>query len=216
MDIGITLPINFYIPEPSLPEITRKLEQMLAEDRPFEWIYRRFQLGSWLFVPDAGLPYAINLRLPEPYRVKFDWIETPAGERIEISYGGNYPQTSREAVVDCPMEITLEDLRNKMNFTQSYAQLNPALPPEFDYEVHVQKYYLPKFIEKDVTRDHLDRFGKIIAQNSRPDFLSQYIMKKHRNYWRRMNKFQKEKTAYLSTKLSNLLKRLNKAIGSLR
>lgn len=176
MDAAVVLAINSYLPEASIPLIHAKIERMIQDERPYEWVYRRFQLGSKLFVPDAGVPNIINLRLSNPYRVRYDWTESPDGKKIPISYDQSHPDTAQEAFVDCGMEMTIDDMRDKMNFTKSYSQLNPNAPRQFDFQVHMREYYLPKFLRKVMTDDPLDRFGRMIAQNSSPDFISQYVL----------------------------------------
>jgi len=204
-DAALLLSINMYIPEKAIATIYSRIEQMLAEQRPYEWLFRRFQLGSRLFVPNAGLPNIINLRMPRPYQVKYDWTESPDGEKVDITYGQIYKDAAPEAIVDCPMEMTVDDLRDKMNFTKSYAQLNPNAQQEFSIPTHLENYYLPKFLSIEITNDPLDRFGKMILKNHRPGFVSHYLLKKCRSPWRKLRTYQRNTVNYLTQKFSGLL-----------
>lgn len=209
MDAAVVVPINAYIPETAIALIQSKIRRMLEEDRPFEWVYRRFQLGSKLFIPDAGVPNIINLRLPRPYRVRYDWTESPHGEKIPISYDHSHPDAAQEAFVDCPMEMTVDDLRDKMSFTKSYSQINPRALPQFDFQVHVTEYYLPKFLRKVMTDDPLDRFGRMIAQNSSPDFVSRYII---REYDKKLRVAKLKKLLSLPKAINQAFRSLNRTV----
>ena len=209
MDAAVVLPINSYVPEAAIPLIEGRIKRMIQEERPYEWVYRRIQLGSKLFVPDAGVPNIINLRIPYPYRVRYDWTESPDGQKIPISYDASYPDAAQEAFVDCPMEMTVDDLRNKMNFTKSYAQINPSALKQFEFHTHVREYYLPKFLRKVVTDDPLDRLGKMISQNSRADFVSQYLI---HAYAKQLRSTKLKKLLLIPAAINRVLRFLNRTI----
>ncbi len=215
MDAAVVLPINSYVPESSIQLIHAKIERMIQEDRPYEWVYRRFQLGSKLFVPDAGVPNIINLQLPYPYRVRYDWTESPDGKKIPILYDQSHPDTAREAFVDCGMEMTIDDMRDKFNFTKSYRQINPNAPQQFDFQAHIKDYYLPKFLNKTITEDPLDRFGRMIARAGEPEFVSNYILRDYRSPWRKIERIimkMRRKFADAFTSIMGKVKRLGKAL----
>jgi SAM-dependent methyltransferase len=199
MDAVFLIAINNYIPEKAIPLLYQKAEKMLADGRPVEWGYRRFQIKNRLFVPDLKIVQFINLQIPKHYHFRFDWTESPDGEKLPRQDNGLFHEGVSEAVVDCAMEMTVKDLQDKLNFIKGYIQLNPNALPKFTFKHNVEGYYLPKYLDKTIARDSLDRFGQIIAQNSAPDFVSSYLIRQYFSPRRRMAKF----IFYLQRKLSN-------------
>ena len=78
--------------------------------------------------------------------------------------------------VDVPFEITLEDLENRLNFVRCYSDVLPKRDPVFDWN-YWRLYYLDKLNQKNPSSSPLDGYGRRIANNTKPDYLSHYFLK---------------------------------------
>lgn len=184
MDCSFTISINQYIPENTWDGLRKLCQDMLTTERPFEWFYRRSQLGNRLFHTDTRQPHLFNLQIDNPYRhACYDAIEhRHTHQRHKISRVdslSNLRAKDHIATVDCPLEMTLQDMADKMDFIRCYSDVNPEAEPNFDWNTYFP-YYAKKFSSKIISQDPLDATGKTIARNSRGDFVSWVILHHYR------------------------------------
>ena len=83
------------------------------------------------------------------------------------------------AVVDCPMEMTIQDLEDVKRFTRYYSDLNPQASTDFDQDTYL-RYYANKFSAKMISKEPLDETGQAILRNSRSDFICWDILQRYR------------------------------------
>ena len=89
---------------------------------------------------------------------------------------GNFQDKNDVMVIDVPFEITLDDLRYKMNFVRCYADELSKRKPTFDWSFW-ERYYLDKFKDKQPIDLPLDEYGQEIAANTKPEYLSHYFLR---------------------------------------
>ena len=177
MDCSITICINQYVPDKARERLRQLCKDMLEAGRPFEWLYKRYQLGNRLFHTDTRVPWILNLQVDNPFLIRADSIHHRDGrERYKIEHG-DFRSKDHVAIVDCPMEMTLQDLADVKNFVRCYSELNPQVNPRFDWNEYLP-YYVRKFNAKIMSDEPLDPTGEAIARNSTSDFVC-WILLKH-------------------------------------
>jgi hypothetical protein len=149
---------------------------MIDTGRPFEWLYKRYQLGDRLFHADTRLPWILNLQFDNPFRIAADSIrhhQTSEYYRIEH---GDFRSKDKVAIVDCPLEMTVKDVAELSMFTRFMSDLNPQARTNFDWD-ELLPYYVEKFNAKVLCGDSLDVTGQAIARGSENDFISWQVLK---------------------------------------
>ena len=180
MDCALDICINQYIPDRAREPLRQVCKDMLETGRPFEWLYKRYQLGNRLFHADTRVPWILNLQIDNPFVIRADSIHHRDGhERYEIEHG-DFRSKDHVAIVDAPLEMTLQDLADVLNFTRYYSELNPDAPKHFDRN-RVLSYYIRKFDAKIISDEPLDPTGEAIARNSRSDFVCWILLKHYKN-----------------------------------
>ncbi len=177
MDVCVLLCINQYVPAQAVPQLRAVCQRMLDTERPFEWLYKRYQLGDRLFHADTRLPWILNLTIQYPFCVKADSVESPDGLERHTVQSGCYDGSDASAVVDCAMELSRDELESKMNFVRCNSQCGDQTQPTqtFSWGRHFP-YYCRKFSAKRVSSDRLDSVGQEIVQRSQPEFVSWAIL----------------------------------------
>lgn len=173
-DVVMCLFCNNYIPEAAHEGLRMRCEKVASGEHIWSSYYRKDQLYDRLFSASVSMPFIINSR--DIYRFAADAITN--GEHIAWMERGDYSEFDNEAVVDVQLEMTLMDLRNKLNFMRCYSDLVPKRKPEFD-EGYWLDYYIKKFQLKRLDPGQsLDKIGRAIAEKSRSDFVSRYVLEK--------------------------------------
>ena len=173
MDCALHIHINQYIERRGFSALRTRIANLLQSREPFDWLYRRYQLYDRLFYTDTRHPWMLNLQVKNPPRLRADAILYKGVKyTFEVK---DFRQQKDGVIVDCNMELSLEDLADVRNFTRGYVELNPEANPIFDWEVY-RPYYINKFNHKILSDDALDYFGQQIAQNSQPDFVSHLLL----------------------------------------
>lgn len=172
-DTALLLSVTNYIPVGARAALRHKAETMLLEGDPFDWTYRRLQLGGTLYQSSVRDPYLINLHEGAQMSLQADCI----WDSIEGTVGrvyGHYPAFDQEAIVDVPLELTEADLAAKMTFLRNLHEYSSKRPVTYSWEWW-QRYYAAKFSGLVATEDPLDEYGRNIAAQTRPDFVSHQI-----------------------------------------
>lgn len=169
-DVIIILSSNWYIPERSrdgLYNVCRGVDD-------WDYIYRGDQLAGTLLSASKRIPAIIKIGSDFHFGFSTDYLEN-FNTRIPVR-AGDYSSHNDSMIVDAPFEITLDDLAAKMNFIRCYNDVIPKRNPIFDWDFW-EPYYLLKFRDKRHTNMKLDEYGKRIAANSKPEYLSHYFLR---------------------------------------
>ena len=151
---------------------------MLTEDRPFEWLYKRIQLGGQLFETDRRVPFIVNLRSAKRCEIVMDGIRNPVTGEIHRNELGNFREKKNVSTVDVPREMTLCELEELRCFIRNYDEINPNVNPTFDWEKD-KWIEINKYTHKTFSSDPLSPTGEAIARASKPDYVSQLILRQH-------------------------------------
>jgi hypothetical protein len=195
MDCIINLHVNQYIPLNAVNAIKNDCQDLIANGRPYEWLYRRYQLADKLFHTDTRLPWIINLQVSPSFVYSIDSIRNHSiGEYVPMEVGDFWDHNNK-AVVDAGMELTIEDLTSVRKFTRNYNELRPVAMKNYDWEQYFA-YYGEKYKSKSMSNDHLDEIGEAVFKNARDDFVSRIILKEYfgkqslkerlGSYWRKI------------------------------
>ena len=177
IDCAIVICINQYIPMHSQAPLRSVCEDLISSKKPFEWLYKKYQLGNQLFHSDSKVPFIINLTTDRPCKIASDSIITENGRKIHIK-AGDYRRYDHVAIVDAPYEMTIDDLKDKVNFIKNYADLRKDVRPFFVKEEQI-KYHVHKCNRKIISNEKLDYFGEKIAANSSSDFIGWEFLKNY-------------------------------------
>lgn len=184
-DIYLHIHVNQYIPESSADELLEVCRKMLEEDKPFEWLYKKYQLRDVIFNSDICVPWILNLKIENPYRITADSITNMSTkDKIKIR-SGNFVKYNSKAIVDILEEFTIEDAQNKYEFTiKELRKMNRTYNPADISNLIFNKdeyllYCLNKINMKYKSEESLDETGKKILVNSGTNFVSSYL---HENY----------------------------------
>jgi len=173
-DAAIAAENNQYIPEAACGPLRDACEMTCALDQPYEWLYRRDQLADVTFHASLRRPWIFNLTHEAT-------VQEPDGSnylgRFIRHERGNFPRHDAAALVDCPLEMSLEDLNAKMTYFRSLIEFAPKRPRIFSWD-YWRDYSLSKFRQKVLDDRPLDQYGKAIAEigAAHPEFLSHEIL----------------------------------------
>jgi len=180
IDLALNIHINQYIPEHAFESLRKQCQNILIENKPYGWLYKRYQLKDKLFHADVRLPWILNLQYKKPLFYSPDSISDKFGTILASIQTGDFRRYNKEAIVDVPMELTLEDLKKIVLFTKNMAELRSKKKVQFERGFNEEKqlkYYVDKFSAKYPSFEELDEIGKLIRENDNPDFLSHIILK---------------------------------------
>jgi len=91
---------------------------------------------------------------------------------------GDFRAKNVISTVDVPREMTPQDLEELRCFIRNYDEINPGVDPTFIWERDKWRE-VTKYSAKQFSSDPLGPTGRVIAENSRPEFVSQYLLKVH-------------------------------------
>ena len=178
MDVGISIHISQYVQDRAMEPLCAVAQRMLDDGRPYDWLYKKYQLHDRLFHADVRVPWILNLRIDNPFTFSPDSLtHRDTDERIRIE-SGHFRAHDDMSVVDCPMERTPQDLVDFKLFTQFYAELNPDAPTGFDWD-YIREYYVRKFNAKTISDEPLDPIGREFAAASRAEFVSHLLLDRY-------------------------------------
>jgi len=178
MDCVVLFSINQYLPEENRDNFLNDCTAMIVSNEPFRWLYKRIQLGNRLQMVDRRVPFILNLRYPAAMVIEADSLRLPNTEEYYRSTPGDFRDKSNISTVDVPQEMTPKDLEELRCFIRNYDEINPGVDPTYVWERDKWRE-VKKYSNKKFSTDPLSPTGKIIARNSRPDFVSQYLLKVH-------------------------------------
>jgi len=180
IDLALNIHINQYIPEHAFESLRKQCQNILIENKPYGWLYKRYQLKDKLFHADVRLPWILNLQYKKPLFYSPDSISDKFGTILASIQTGDFRRYNKEAIVDVPMELTLEDLKKIVLFTKNMAELRSKKKVQFEHGFNKEnqlKYYIDKFSAKYPSSEKLEDYGNKIAQNAKSNFLSKEILK---------------------------------------
>ncbi|MBN1450071.1 MAG: hypothetical protein JW963_03575 [Anaerolineales bacterium] len=178
MDCVALFSINQYLPEENRKCFLEECLAMISNNEPFRWMYKRIQLGGRLFEIDRRVPFVINLHFPQRIMVEADAVRLPESGEYYRNTLGDFRDKKSISTVDVPRELTQQDLEELRCFIRNYDETNPGVDPTFIWERDKWRE-VTKYSAKRFSSDPLSPTGRIIARNSRPDFVSQYLLKMH-------------------------------------
>lgn len=179
LEVAIQIHINQYVQDYVRPNLRNVSQEMFKSGKPYSWLYKKYQYGNRIFHADTRLPWIINLTMNDPFVIRADSLQrSDGGERVQIQHG-DYHHADPNAIVDCPMELTLNDLKLIREYTRHYIELNPNAVTEFDWNQYFH-YYLSKLNKKVLSNEKLDPTGEEIARRSQDDFLSWIFLENYK------------------------------------
>lgn len=189
LDIAMEVHINQYIPKNSFESLKKYLKEVIQLDKPYGWLYKKYQLENYLFYPDTAVPWILNLKYQYSYRFSSDSIITPA-ETVRIK-SGNFTKQTAYAIVDVIGAHTFEDAKNHyafMNQAKINLHLSESKSQPFNKEMYMQ-YMVNKINQKVVSNELLTITGKKILSHSNKEFISNYLKENYRRSYIRKIKF---------------------------
>jgi len=172
-DIAILMTSNCYIPVDSAYLLRWAINHIRS---PFNFYYRGNFVAGKLFKPSKRLPYILNLSYFPETRFSFDPDGLFCdGEFISPSYG-DFSQMEFETVIDVPLEMTLDELTDKLNFVRCYSDALPKRNAVFDWN-YWKPYMIGKIAACTPSDKPLDKYGLEIARIIRDDFISHEILR---------------------------------------
>lgn len=175
-DVVLLLSSNWYISETRLEGVRRWCDSFYAFGEPVGWIYRSDQLSDRLFHSSKRLPYLLRA---DSYPTSWlSYVPDGAFEWGELKNveSGNFSDYDQWSLIDVPMEMTLNELKAKIDFVRGYHDILPKRPEVFEWE-YWQRYYFSKFKQKKMSAEKLSPTGKAIADKHRSDFVSEELLR---------------------------------------
>jgi SAM-dependent methyltransferase len=175
MDCAIQIHVTQYIQDRNRDKLRRQCEVMLEGGLPFDWLYKKYLLGGQFFHADTRVPWILNLRVASNWEWRADSLHNLEQGSVWSIESGDYREMDHCAIVDFPMERTVQDLMEFRAFTRGYAELSPAREVRLDWD-GTFSYYVGKFAAKRPSPEKLDGIGCAIAGNSRREFVSHVLL----------------------------------------
>lgn len=171
-DVVVQAACNWYITTRTMLALRAELAAMTE---PWAWLYWRYQLAGQLFHCCDRAPWIINLHHGWRFKLQ-DRLIAPDGELAPEYEHGDWPERDAHAVIDPPLELTLAELTDKCNRIKCYQGLVPKRNPVFDWG-----YWGPYYVRRFAAKKRDDRppaeIGRIIAQRSEAEFVSQIVLR---------------------------------------
>lgn len=188
-DIFIHIHINQYIPEKSAKNLRKIFQTMLAQKKPYACYYKKYQIKETIFDADFKMPWILNLKINNPYRVTADSITNQSNGEILRIEKGDFKKHNQEAIIDILADLTIKDAKEKWDLTiNELRKLSPTEDLEknkFNQKIF-SDYLQNKTNQKQISNDGLDLTGKMILNNFRENFISQKLLE---NYSQPKNNF---------------------------
>lgn len=174
-DVALCVEVNQYVPIAAREPLRKECELVLAMDQPYGWLYRRDQLASVTFHASLRRPWIFNLAYSARLEIP-DGAKVGDGPLIQHARG-NWPEDSAVAVVDCALEMSMDDLRDKLEFFRFYSEFVSKRPTRFDW-AYWREYSVNKFRQKQPDKTPLDLYGQAVAEcaGRHPEFLSHEVL----------------------------------------
>lgn len=173
-EVAIHAESNQYVPKATRKPLKATCAALLEGGYPYGWLYRRDQLADTTFHANLRRPWIFNLAMGVS-------VGEPDGAILDGHFiqheRGNWPARDGEALVDCPLEMSLADLSEKMAFFRSLVEWAPKRPAAFEWN-YWRTYSVNKFRAKEKDGAALDIYGEAIAAISagHPEFLSHEVL----------------------------------------
>lgn len=203
-DVCLNIHINQYIPRSAFDPLRAVCAELVQKQKPFAWLYKRYQLRDLLFEADCRLPWIVNLQSSAAYTFGGDSvINSATGKQIMIE-SGNFKKYNTRAIVDVLGEHTIQDAKDKFEYTiKEHRKLNKTYNPNdtsnliFRPDVYFQ-YNMGKINLKSISKENLDELGAEIFNRSRPDFVSHKFRSEYspvsHGWFSRLKRFVKSRT----------------------
>ena len=187
-DVVMSVHINQYVPQSSREGLLNLCQDMTAQGKLFEWIYKKYQLVDIIFNADTRVPWILNLTIENPYLFYTDSIIDPKTKNSVKIESGDFSKYNKCSVMDIFGELTIDDQREKYELTVH--ELNRLRlewnidPAQHDKQIFNRRkfmdYYQHKMNKKTISKEPLDEFGKSIVTRSHPEFISHALKKAYR------------------------------------
>ncbi len=186
-EIALNLSINQYIPETKFESIRQYIQDFLQRDKPFTWLYKKYQCGPQLFDADRRLPWIYNLHYRKRYMTAPDstlhfrnWLFWNWTRKVTIQ-SGSFEAFNNISVVDVIGEFAEKECEALWTFTGDrggYTKGRSMLVKgAYDHDVWL-KYMVNKLKAKHPSSEPLDTFGTAICQRSRSDFACHELLRR--------------------------------------
>lgn len=204
-DIYLHIHINQYIPENSVSGLLEVCRKMLKKKKPFEWLYKKYQLRDIIFNADVCVPWILNLKIENPYIVTPDSLTNQQNGAILRIKSGNFKKFNDIAIVDVIGEFNLEEAKEKFELTiKELRKYNKTYDKNDKSNLIFDKteyllYHQNKVNRKSKSKEKPDKTGLKILKNSENNFVSYFLYK---NYIPQKITFLKKTIIYIKGILS--------------
>lgn len=173
--VALVFCVNWYIPEQSFDGLLGACNKVARMGKLWDWLYRADQVRDVFFDPSARMPMIINVGINRAsVKVVADSI-IANGESVNFERG-HYQHSIGEHIMDTQLELTIDDMREKLNDVRCYSDLSNKREEVFDWR-HWRGYYVAKFASKKI--NWMLSGGKVgakITAQSRQDFVGNAIL----------------------------------------
>ena len=163
-DVAIHIHINQYIPLLSFNSLKSQCERMLNKNMPFTWLYKIYQCGYLLFNADRRVPWILNLKGDFKHQIESDSLRLLDKNEYTHIQTGSYKKFNNRAIVDIFGEFTIDDAREKYEFTiKELMILNNSYDP-----LNAEKL---KFNEKRISKQSIEELSKQVKDDREREIL---------------------------------------------
>jgi hypothetical protein len=175
-NVAIQMACNWYITTKTQRLLRLEVRDLLDRGEPWAWLYWRYQLAGQMFHCGDRAPWVVNLQQGWRFALQ-DKLVSLDGTQFAPEYErGEWRERDGHAIIDTPLELTRDELRDKFNRIKCYQGLVPKRNPVFDWD-----YWGPYYVRRFGAKQRDDRApveaGRIIAQRSQADFVSQIVLR---------------------------------------
>lgn len=175
-DVAVNVSCNWYAPLSAQVIMEKWWQYMVDTGEPYDQIYVRYQVGHHLMGASVCFCSALNLRIKNTWQfTATDGLTNHVGHEL-FAVRKNWSKYNHVSFVDTGYELSLDDLRDKLNFVRCYSDLIPSRSPEFDW-TYWHDYYRAKVGAMPRSDDILIDIGKDIADRGDETFLSRILEK---------------------------------------
>ncbi len=167
-DVAMCMMLNWYVPPQNT--LRQACQRVAGSKAGWGWLYRRDQLGMQMFHANTRLPWIVALR---PNRWHFA-IDSVKRDSLAIPWErGDWPEHNQMSVVDLQLEMTREEMQERLEFVRFHKDLMPKRPDHFEWD-YWRRYYVAKYSKKTKASDKPIGAGMVVATN--PSFVSREIL----------------------------------------
>lgn len=173
-DCALTICVNWYIEDKAGHAVIEKYQRMIREGRFFDFLFRRIQVGEYLFDSDRKSIVMFNLGKVKDNVVKVLVDCAQFGSMPVTASRGDFSAWNGEAYIDCEFELTLDEMKEKLADVRNYEDIL-AKRHGADWSFWEQ-YYAQRAGQMRMSDDALGTIGRHIATLHQKDSLGNWVL----------------------------------------